>query len=129
MSVSERRRFPRFPFHSQGALSLAGQHYPGTVLDVSLKGALFSADAAFAADSGHSCKLELFHAGQPALCHVDAVVAYRREGLVGLEFVEPGENARQLLQTIMEMNLAVHSLLNRNLPEMLGQTADTSTQA
>ena len=120
MPSSERRRFPRFPFHSQGALSVAGEAHAGTVLDVSLKGALFMADGHFGAMAGQLCSLDLYHAGQPGFCSATALVAYHRESLVGLEFVDLTDGARQLLTQVISMNLAVDTLLGRDLPEMLG---------
>lgn len=125
MPISERRRFPRFPFHSQGALSVAGQPHPGTVLDVSLKGALFRADNVFGASVGNMCSLELFHAGQPGFCTATALVTYHRENIVGLEFVDLTDGARQLLAQVANMNLAVDTLLERDLHEMLGGPSRT----
>lgn len=118
MPASERRRFARFPFHSQGALSIAGQQYQGTVLDVSLKGALFRAEDVLAG-AGSMCSLEIFHAGQPGFCTATALVTYHRENLVGLEFVDLTEGARQLLAQVIDMNLAVDTLLERDLLDML----------
>ena len=120
MPASERRRFARFPFHSQGALSIAGQPQQGMVLDVSLKGALFCADNPFTASSGNMCSLEIFHAGQPGFCTATALVTYHRENLVGLEFVDLTDGARRLLVQLIDMNLAVDTLLERNLLDMLG---------
>ncbi len=120
MSHSERRRSPRFPFHSQGALSFAGQHLQGTVLDISLKGALFSVPNGLELSAGKMCSLEIFHAGQPGFCSATALVTYQRENLVGLEFVDLTDGARQLLAQVINMNLAVDTLLERDLLEMLG---------
>lgn len=120
MHASERRRFPRFPFHSQGVLSIAGQPQQGMVLDVSLKGALFCADNTFTTSAGNMCSLEIFHAGQPGFCTATALVTYHRENLVGLEFVDLTDGARRLLVQLIDMNLAVDTLLERNLLDMLG---------
>lgn len=128
MSIPERRRFSRFPFHSQGTLRLAGQQRPGTVLDISLNGALFSPNAAtFDSVSRHPCTLELIHSSEHTPSKLDAVIAYRRDDLVALEFLEPGEKTRQVLQTILEMNLAVDALMHRNLPDMLGHATEVDT--
>lgn len=120
MPSSERRRFPRFPFHSQGALSVAGGVHQGMILDVSLKGALFRADSLFGVEDGQMCCLDIFQAGQSGFCSATALMAYRRENLIGLEFVDLSDGARQLLKQVIEMNLAVDTLLERDLPAMLG---------
>lgn len=89
------------------------------VLDVSLKGALFNADNVFVAAPLHMCSLDLFHAGQPGFCTATALVSYQRGSLVGLEFVNLSDAARKLLTQVVEMNLAVDTLLERDLSEML----------
>jgi len=125
MSCPERRRHPRFPFHSLAALSLAGEEYRGTLLDVSLNGALFRADHLGCLAPGSSCQLEVFHAGQPGFCTAEARVAYQRESLVGLQFDSLSAQVRRLLLQVAEMNLAQTALLARQLPEMLGEGAGT----
>lgn len=123
MSYTERRRFPRFPFHSQGCLSLDGGEYLGTLLDVSLKGALFRTPEPLAAMAGSSCRLEIFHAGAPSRLVATARLAYHRRNLFGLEFSYLTEEAWRLLGSVMHMNLAVETLLHRELPELLEQAA------
>lgn len=126
MSRPERRRHPRFPFHSQGALCLAGAEYRGTLLDVSLNGALFTADHLRDLAPGSVCQLDVFHAGQPGFCTATARVAYQRESLVGLQFDALSAPVRQLLAQVAAMNLAQEALLTRQLPEMLGPVGGTT---
>ncbi len=121
---AERRRFPRFPFHSQGALRLAGEEHRGTLLDVSLQGALFCPDGPVAPTAGSQGELEIFHAGQPGFCSARARVVYHRDNLVGLGFEALSEGAQQLLAQVMTMNLAQDALLTRPLPEMLGAVGE-----
>ena len=122
MSYTERRRFPRFPFHSQGCLTLDGGEYLGALLDVSLKGALFRTPEPLAAMAGSPCRLEIFHAGAPCQVAVTARLAYHRHNLFGLEFSHLTEDAWRLLGSVMHMNLAVDTLLHRELPELLDQS-------
>lgn len=122
MPFSERRHFPRFPFHSRGTLHLAGQRHQGSVLDVSLKGALFRSADPLEAMAGN-LNLEIGHSGEPGFRLATARVVYQRHNLLGLEFVELTEYARQFLGEVINMNLAVDSLLERGLPEMLGQAS------
>lgn len=122
-SPSERRRYPRFPFHSRGFLAIGEEQHLGTVLDVSLKGALFSSVVPITADVGQICRLEIFHAGQDQVCSARAVVAYRRDFMVGLELMEMGEATTQVLRQVVDMHLGVASLLDRDLPQILGTEA------
>lgn len=123
MPFSERRHFPRFPFHSRGALSLAGQQHLGTVLDVSLNGALFRTVDPLESIAGGRCNLEIVHSGEPGFRLATARVVYHRDNLLGLEFVELTEYARKFLGEVISMNLAVDALLERELSEMLGQAS------
>lgn len=122
-SLPERRRYPRFPFHSRGFLAIGEEQHLGTILDVSLKGALFSSVLPVAAEVGQVCRLEIFHAGQEQVCSAGAVVAYRREAMVGLELVEMDEPTQQVLRQVVDMHLGVPGLLERDLPQILGTEA------
>lgn len=119
MSFSERRQFPRFPFHSRGALDFVNAERQGTVLDVSLKGALFRTEDPLETLSGNFCALKVSRFGWPAFHVAMARIAYQRRNFLGLEFIELSNDARMFLGEVMNMNLAVDSLLDRDLPEML----------
>lgn len=121
--AAERRRHPRFPFHSRGFLAMGDEQHLGTILDVSLQGALFAAVAPLGVAVATSCRLEIYHAGQEQVCSARAVVAYQRGTLVGLELVEVDEATRRVLQQVVDMHLGVSSLLERNLPQMLDAEA------
>lgn len=98
--------------------------HPGTVLDVSLKGALFRTQEPLETVSGNFCALKLSRFGGPAFHVAMARVAYNRGNLLGLEFVELANDARVFLGEVMNMNLAVDELLDRELPEMLGSESN-----
>lgn len=118
MIPTERRRFPRFPFHSKGFLSADGRQHLGTVIDVSLKGALFSSVENLCLGPGTSCQLEIFHAGQEEVCVATAVVAYIREDLIGLQLIDTDQLTQEILSKVIAMNLGVDSLLSRDLGEL-----------
>jgi len=122
MTTPERRRHPRFPFHSSGILELAGARHDGTLIDISLSGALIRLAQPFAITDWEPCRLELLN-GRNDGCWIDAVrIACQRGELFGLEFAELSSNVRRFLDAIVEMNLGVSDLLNRELPAMLAQT-------
>lgn len=124
MSFAERRRYPRFPFHSRGFLVVDGLPYFGELLDVSLKGVLFAALEPLALSQGAVCQLEILHAGQESVCTASAIVAHLRDdGLLGLRLVEPDAEVQQVLQQVVVMNLGTPTLLDRDLPELLAPAA------
>lgn len=120
MTTDERRRFPRFPFHSRGFLAIGERQHLGSILDVSLKGALFSSAEPLALAPGTACRLEIYHAGQEEVGAAAAVVVYCRDGLVGLELHDIDAATSGVLARVVAMNLGVSSLLERKLPDMLG---------
>ncbi|PKO33631.1 MAG: hypothetical protein CVU34_11785 [Betaproteobacteria bacterium HGW-Betaproteobacteria-7] len=123
MPRTERRRHPRFPFHSSGLLEIAGMSHRGVVLDLSLNGALFRLPVQIAAPIGQFCCLELLQASGPGCLFPATRIACRHDDLLGLEFVELDNSARLFLASVIDMNLAVSSLLERKLPSLLGQSA------
>lgn len=120
MITDERRRFPRFPFHSRGFLAIGERQHLGSILDVSLKGALFSSVEPLDLPPGTTCRLEIYHAGQEEVGAAIAVVVYCREGLLGLELRDIDAVTGGILARMVAMNLGVSSLLERPLPDMLG---------
>lgn len=120
----ERRRHPRFPFHASGILHLAGRPHHGTVLDISLKGALFHPPLALAAEPGQRCHLDLRHAAGGRRLLGAARIACRHDDLLGLEFLSLDSEGRRFLDTLIEMNLAIAPLLERQLPALMADIAD-----
>lgn len=121
MPYPERRRHPRFPFHSSGILELAGTRYSGTLIDISLNGALIRPAQPVGADATESCCLELLN-GNNQSWRINAVrIAQRRGEMLGLEFLDLNGDAEHFLAMLIEMNLGVvATLLDRELPAMLG---------
>lgn len=76
---------------------------------------------------GNCCALNVCRLGLPDFHIAMARVAYHRRNLLGLEFIELTKDARMFLGEVINMNLAVDSLLDRELPEMLGQPEPAST--
>lgn len=119
MPYPERRRHPRFPFHSSGILELAGTRYSGTLIDISLNGALLRPVQPVGAEAAEPCCLELLN-GNNRSWRVNAVrIAHRRGEMLGLEFLDLNGDAEHFLAMLIEMNLGLATLLDRGLPALL----------
>ncbi len=119
MSLSDRRRCPRFPFHSRGRLLLIDRELDGSLIDISLSGALFAIDLPGDLPSGVACRLAIHHHHQsPARCFC-GIAVYRAGPLVGIEFRDIDGDAEEELRLMIEMNLASPQLLDRDLPALL----------
>ena len=122
MFLLERRRTPRFPFHSLGWVHVGSEKHSGTVLDLSAKGALFAAQELTDELVGKTCELSIMIASPPEFLALRGVVVNQRGDLLGLEFLEVSEAARRGLMLIVEMNLGSPDLVERDIPALLRQT-------
>lgn len=118
MSLSDRRRYPRYPFHSRAALLLDGRELNGTLIDVSLAGALFAVDQQIEPPTGAECRLAI-HRHRQAAGSMRGTVVYRDRHLLGIQFMEIGGAAESELRLMIDMNLASPRLLERDLPALL----------
>jgi len=118
MSLSDRRRYPRYPFHSRAALLLHDRELNGTLIDVSLAGALFAVDQQIDLPTGTACRLAI-HRHRQSAENMRGTVVYRDRHLLGIEFMEIGATAESELRLMIDMNLAPPRLLERDLPALL----------
>lgn len=121
--AAERRRFPRFPFHSRAVLRLDGAVVEGMLLDISYNGALFE-PAQFAAGSPEEeCVLTVVNDGGRRQ-GVDIVgrVAYRGGCTIGIQFHPLEWLELAGLMRIIELNLGTQEMLSRQLGRLLADS-------
>jgi hypothetical protein len=118
MSLSDRRRQPRFPFHSRATLRLAGRDLRGTLLDISVAGGLFAGDIPIAPQVGEECGLSVLHGIRPAV-GVAGTVVHVHEHLVGIEFSAVDGAVAAALRMIIDLNLGTPHLLERDVAALL----------
>jgi hypothetical protein len=118
MSLSDRRRYPRFPFHSQALIQFDGQQLNGTLLDISIAGGLVDCAAA-QLDIGSRCSLTVCH-GKKRAVHVAGTVVHLNGHLVGIEFSAIDDELEQKILEIIHLNLASPNLLSREVATLLG---------
>lgn len=119
MFTNERRRHPRFPFHSKGELRMTATAYRGNLIDISLFGALFEAKLFhFDFAPREDCTLEILQLNDDALFKVKGVIAHNRMNLIGIQFAPIDSERQNILRHIGILNLAPPSLLNRKLPAL-----------
>lgn len=118
-SGAERRCFPRFPFHSNAVLLLDGIPHEGTLIDLSLSGALFRGRAAMVVATGERCRLDILHGAGRDVARAKGRIAYAQEDLVGLQFQQLDLDVLQGLTQIVEMNLGTREMMKRELAALL----------
>ena len=119
MLSDERRRHPRFPFHSKGELRLHFMAYRGALIDISLFGALFESRLfQMNVTQGDDCTLEILHLNDDSLFAVEGVVAHTQKNLIGVQFTPLDKDRQNKLRQIGMLNLAPTTLLDRELPAL-----------
>ena len=119
MSLSDRRRYPRFPFHSRGCLQLGASIHQGTLLDISLKGGLFAPDGNPELSAGQECQLKVFQGGAARFAKLDGRIIHFHGHLIAIEFKPVSEESLRWFQETIELNLAVPTLVERDIPALL----------
>lgn len=119
MSLSDRRRYPRFPFHSRARLLLDDRELNGTLIDISLAGALLALDQPLVVLSGAECRLAIYRRRLNPGESIGGQAVYCADHLLGMRFTEIGGAAENELRLLIEMNLAAPRLLERDLPALL----------
>lgn len=119
MVTNERRRYPRFPFHSKGVLIVPGSNYRGALIDISVFGALFDAGCVSDVEPGTRCMLEVLNVDGSLLFNAEGVVSHAVVNRVGIEFVPMDEERKEKIRAIAHLNLAPPSVVERPLPSLL----------
>jgi len=115
----ERRCFPRLPFHSKAVFSIDGVSQEGTLIDLSLSGALFRAEGEVFAVLDDYCQLDILHGAGLCCVRTRGRVAYVQDGLIGLQFKQHEFAVLKELMKIVEMNLGTPDMMQRELGALL----------
>lgn len=116
--VAERRWFPRFPFHTKAVFTLDGIPLEGTLIDLSLSGALFRGKADIVATPA-DCLLDILHGTGRCVVRARARIVHVEGDLAGLQFRQLDFGTMQGLMRIVEMNLGSPEMLRRELGALL----------
>lgn len=119
MSLSDRRRYPRFPFHSRAALLLDQIEFNGTLIDISRAGALFAVDQHLELSPGAECRLVIYHRRRQSAENMRGKFVYCANHLLGIQFLEIDGTTESELRLMIDMNLASPCLLERDMAALL----------
>jgi hypothetical protein len=93
--------------------------YRGTLIDISLFGALFDAKFTRNAIPGTQCALQVLDLNDALLLNVDGVIVHAEHNRVGIEFALMDDERQNKIRHITLLNLAPPSLVERTLPALL----------
>lgn len=121
MHTLERRAHPRYPFLSKARLICPEITYPGTLIDISLYGALFHASTIGNAGPGTRCVLWVLSLNEDMLFQVNGAIAHTEHAFVGIEFAPLDSALQSTIRQITLFNLAPPGHAERELPALLKQ--------
>ncbi|MCU7931204.1 MAG: PilZ domain-containing protein [Candidatus Thiodiazotropha sp. (ex Codakia rugifera)] len=116
---SERRRFHRILFDAPVRMELNKRTYQSNLLDISLKGALVKIPSEWTGQVGDNLVLRISLDDADTVITMQAVCAHIEEKRIGVLCKEIDMESISLLRRLVELNLADHEILNRDL-EALG---------
>ncbi len=118
----EQRHFTRIPFDARIRILQADgeQSWIGSLLDISLNGALVTQADDWPAKIGDRIQLELQLGEDADLClHMDTTVAHIENKRVGLHCKQMDLDTATHLHRLLELNLGDPELLKRELSELI----------
>ncbi|MGC3997763.1 MAG: PilZ domain-containing protein [Anaeromyxobacter sp.] len=118
-----RRRFTRIKFDRPAVLDVSGRRHEGTLVDLSLKGALIELEGEPAGlTAGVTCSLTvpLDDVGE-ARIRMDGEIAHRHERRVGFRCDELDLESAEHLRRFVEVNVADEAVLLRELWELVAE--------
>ncbi|MDP1926703.1 MAG: PilZ domain-containing protein, partial [Thiobacillus sp.] len=93
--------------------------YPGTLIDISIYGALFYASFIDNAVPGTRCVLQVLNLKEDMLFQVNGAIAHTGQSLVGIEFAPLDDAVQSRIRQITQFNLAPPGHAERELPALL----------
>lgn len=118
----EQRHFTRIPFDARIRILQADteQSWNGSLLDISLNGALVTRTDDWPAKIGDRIQLELHLGGDADPClYMDTTVAHIENNRVGLHCKQMDLDTATHLHRLLELNLGDPELLKRELSELI----------
>jgi c-di-GMP-binding flagellar brake protein YcgR len=116
---NERRRFNRILFDAPVTISCAEESYSTTLIDISLKGALFNRPDNWQSSLGDEISLEVTLNNMETVISMHAVCAHEEDQRIGVLCKEIDMESIIRLRRLIELNVADEDRLQRDL-EALG---------
>lgn len=119
MLASNRRRVPRFPFHSLARLQIEREIFFCQLVDISMGGALLETTETIPPAFDVPCSIDIIQLSGRVCFQADAQLAHIHGRVAGIAFHHLDDSARAALTRIARLNLAPAEILNREVPALL----------
>ena len=119
MSDNERRRFQRIILDRPVSLVVDGMNYPAQLVDISLQGALVTADPDSVPAQGAHGVADIALGEDPEfMIRMQVTIRHVHDGLIGMHTDRLDLDDAARLKRLVELNIADPALLQREMEEL-----------
>lgn len=117
---TNRRRFDRIATDKPIVVQDADGQHTGIVLDISLRGLLFTVADDWRPARGRQLQARIDLGAEMCCIDLEGEVAHVEDDHIGLHCLKLDVDSAGRLRRLVELNLADHDLLERNLGQLIG---------
>jgi hypothetical protein len=119
MTSDNRRKYSRLTFQSPVKLTVYDQHLEGTLIDISLKGALIQLKPDTVLETGVTGTLYVNLNEKEREIAIEVLVVHAKDGRVGASYLSIDLDSVTDLYRLVELNLGSSELLGREISAMI----------
>lgn len=117
----EKRHFTRIKINGSTVVHYLESKFPAELIDISLKGALFTKPAGVELPTGSICEIQINLEGSDVVINMSGHVTHRLETQVGICCDHIDLDSITHLKRLIELNLGEEPLLERELHELISE--------
>lgn len=117
----EKRHFTRIKIDGSTVVHYLENRFPAELIDISLKGALFTKPAEVELPTGSVCEIQINLEGSDVVINMSGHVTHRLETQVGICCDHIDLDSITHLKRLIELNLGEEPLLERELHELISE--------
>ena len=117
----EKRHFTRFRIDGSTVVHYLEKKFPAELIDISLKGALFTKPAEIELPINSTCDIQIALEGSDIVINMSGHITHRLETQVGICCDHIDLDSITHLKRLIELNLGDESLLERELHELVSE--------
>ncbi|MFW1676568.1 PilZ domain-containing protein [Pontibacter sp. JAM-7] len=116
---ANRRRFTRIHFDAKTEIMQGGIDYPVTLIDISFKGVLVSAENQLPVAPGDQVSVTIHVLGDDLTIQAPLTLKHQHDSRYGFVLGQLDLDSLTLLRRIVELNLGEEALLERELEQLI----------
>jgi hypothetical protein len=115
----ERRRFSRIPFQAEAEVTLLGNTYNATLLDLSLKGILLNLPQSILVEPQSQIKVAFQLPQSDVAIAIDTVLVKQTDHQLHCKVTQIDVDSLSHIKRLIELNLADEALLEREIGQLI----------